>query len=1171
MKRLKKIAIATCLSSAVLVSACLLSQMDILQPNASEENESVFTMYEYALLGETYIAQEGFQGGVTPRGDEIAETDKEVFLDWASGSYIFHYEGYDVNLKVYEESPNDVIEYTKEFTTAVAGYRYELPSAKISSGIVRTDGASKIEDYAYVLEVSNDTEVLASFKHTQVPEIAFPIGGEYTISYQYENVFGEQNSFNLTVDVVDEKVIIEDLQASYYLGSTLNFSEIYGLYCGETYEVYFSAVSPSGETMNQLNSLFLGEIGTWTVTAQCYYGEEMPVEKQFQIETEMGLGSFMAGLNSTYVSGSASVPENYFSNERELVVLSPMGSSMSVSYNGVVDLREMSYQDTIVSFLPNLTTGDGISSAKIVLTDVYDSFNTLTVSFIRNGTRTETGGYNNVLMTVSYGAVTTGTANYTALSGHAVAWGNTFYTYWASTAFTGSTSKSLYPFNVSYDMKTNKVYSYGNFDLIDASSGAVLKYQREQWCEVANLSDSNLVQTFKGFTTGEVYVRIETSGFGDLGVITLGGKSASSLTIGDYSSANDILLGTLDLDIVGIVGVEYPLPEVMRSNFLRNDITCSMYDPDGNEVVLNKNSFMPEKAGEYTLVYSTTNSLGLKAESSHTITIAEKETPISILYKKPSQVTAGDLYQIEAPIITGGMGLITYKLFFNDEEVKVGSFVKISSAFKLEVLATDYFGFEKSRTFTSTVDKNAIEMTCEFPLSAICASTFVIPRAEIYSYMLGGVVPSYEVYMNGELLMGTEVTLPAEPCEIEFEYRTNDGSVSYTLNVIKPVTPTTKIEEFLAFEGTGGIYELGSEVIIGANESVVFPYKVSSTGLDLIFSVKKEDLNYDKITFVLADQSGQKVTIGLDGLMNKKAEIIINGVATSKFYQGLVGVGNDAWDEEYKGKEYYTFSLKYDDSYRYVLSGNKPIVEVNKYLSGLEFNGFGDGVYLSFYVEELSEETATVCIQRISNQTFNQGGFMDGDVVAPEVYSNGCAGNKIVEKGYELDFSSVKAFDVMSKDCTVTVTVADPNRKTILKDVSPAEVKGIILDSYGVYRINVLVEDAAGNFANKTYNYTVADEVPPTLTVSNVADIDATVGSVINLFDATVTDNSNEACFISVFIRTVQGKVEILLLDAESVSGLTYVADVKGTYDVWYQATDKGGNVTVVKFVLNVR
>ena len=109
--------------------------------------------------------------------------------------------------------------------------------------------------------------------------------------------------------------------------------------------------------------------------------------------------------------------------------------------------------------MPNLTTGDGISSAKIVLTDVYDSFNTLTVSFIRNGTRTETGGYNNVLMTVSYGAVTTGTANYTALSGHAVAWGNTFYTYWASTAFTGSTSKSLYPFNVSYDMKNNKVYS----------------------------------------------------------------------------------------------------------------------------------------------------------------------------------------------------------------------------------------------------------------------------------------------------------------------------------------------------------------------------------------------------------------------------------------------------------------------------------------------------------------------------------------------------------------------------------------------------------------------------------------------------------------------------------------------------------------------------------------
>ena len=1171
MKRFKKILIATCLSGVALAAANLLSKTNTLKAEANEAENTVTTVYEYALLGETYTVKNGFQGGTTPLGDSISQSTQEIFLDWASGSYIFNYGSYNVNLKVYEESPTDEIEYFGDLPTIIAGYTYELPSAKITAGIVRTDGAPKIDDYTYTLEISNDKEILGTFKQSQVAEYAFPIGGTYTLSYKYENIFGEVKSFINTVEVVDEKVFIEDLQDSYYFGSTLSFSEIYGLYCGNMYAVEFSAISPSGETLEDISSLFLDEIGVWNMTAQCAFGEEIPIEKVFQIEAEMGLGSFVTGLNSAYLSGASSVPENYFSDERELVVLSPVGANMSVTYNGVVDLREMGVQDAIVSFLPNFTTGSGISSAKVILTDVYDPFNTLTISFIRNGSRTETGGYNNVLITVSYGTVTTGLGNYSALAEHAVAWSNSFYTYWSSTAFTGSTQKNMYPFNFSYDMNTNKVYSYGNYDIIDAKTGNITKHQREQWCEIANLSASRLVEPFKGFLTGEVYVRIETTGSGDLGLITLGGKSTSSLSVEDYSSANDILLGSCDLDIVGVVGVEYPLPTPIRSNFLKNEIIYSIIDPNGKEVALTQNSFIPEEAGEYTLTYSTINALGLEATVSYTITIAEEATPISVLYKKPSEIKAGEIYQINAPIITGGMGPVSYQLFFNDAPVEVGAFIKVGATFKLDVIATDYFGFEKSRSFTVAVDKDAIEVACDFPNSATCGSVFAIPTANIYSYMLGDFVTDYEVYMDGALLSSTEIVLPAEPCTIHFEYKTDYGTVEYKLNVIKPVTSATKIEEFLLFEGTGAIYELGSDVTIGENEIVAFPYKVSSTGLELIFSIKEEDLTYDKITFVLTSQEGQQVTIGLDGLIGNKAEILINGIATGKSYKGISGVGNDEWGDEYKDKPYYTFSLKYDDTYRYLLSANKPILAIDQFLSGVEFNGFGDGVYLSFYVEQLNEENATVCIQRISNQTFNQGGFIEGDVVAPEIYSNGCASNKIVEKGHELDFSSVKAFDVMSKGGTVLITVTGPDRKAIVKEASPADVKGIFLNSYGVYRINVLVEDEAGNFANKTYNYTVADDIPPILTVSNVADVEATVGEEISLFDATVLDNSNEECTVSVFVRTPQGKVEILVLDMQSVSNLTYVAYVTGTYDVWYQATDKSGNISVVRFVLNAR
>ena len=57
-KGLKKLLFATCLSTATLAATCLISEMDFHKASASE-NDSVATIYEYALLGETYKIQEG--------------------------------------------------------------------------------------------------------------------------------------------------------------------------------------------------------------------------------------------------------------------------------------------------------------------------------------------------------------------------------------------------------------------------------------------------------------------------------------------------------------------------------------------------------------------------------------------------------------------------------------------------------------------------------------------------------------------------------------------------------------------------------------------------------------------------------------------------------------------------------------------------------------------------------------------------------------------------------------------------------------------------------------------------------------------------------------------------------------------------------------------------------
>ena len=617
------------------------------------------------------------------------------------------------------------------------------------------------------------------------------------------------------------------------------------------------------------------------------------------------------------------------------------------------------------------------------------------------------------------------------------------------------------------------------------------------------------------------------------------------------------------------MGTAFPLSAAKNSNYGSNEIEVSVVDPDGNAVAVANGAFVPSNAGEYEVVYSTINAYGFETKKVYIVTVEDDKTPMTINYKKPSNLLAGDVYKVLAPSISGGNGAVSYKLYLNGEEVRVGEYVQLGSSFAMEVVATDYFGFTETFTQTATVDTQVIAVDTNFPGSAFVGAQFVIPTAKIYSYELNAEVDEYQVYVNGTLVTGASVALPVTPQTMTVEYRTDYGSKTYELNVMKAVTSTTKIEEFLQFNGAGAIYEPGSELTVEAGSKVSFPYMVSSTNLNLEFIIKAEDLTYDRVTFVLTGRSGNQIMIGLDGLLSSP-KVTINGVVTPKSFPYTSGVGANNWGEEYKGKTYYAFKMKFDDSYRLIMTGNKPVIEVESYLNGLPFNGFGEGVFVDMILDEAQGTNATICLQKISNQVLGASGFSEGDVIAPEVYSNGCISKKVVEKGFVLDLSSVKGYDVMNGNVEVAITVTGPDRKAVVTSAAPENLSTIVLDKYGVYRINVFLEDGVGNFSNLSYNYTVVDNVPPTLVVNGIKDITAKSGETVKLFDATATDNYEAACKISVMFRNPFAVMEYLVVDAESISGLTYKATIKGTYEVRYIATDANGNVTIASFTMTI-
>lgn len=114
---------------------------------------------------------------------------------------------------------------------------------------------------------------------------------------------------------------------------------------------------------------------------------------------------------------------------------------------------------------------------------------------------------------------------------------------------------------------------------------------------------------FGGFTTGEVYLSLKAvSGKGDIVVDSIGGKTMS-VSADDYEDSSSILFGTFNGNIPAVKGREYPIP---RYNGKYVSVPAVYAEIGGERTLVNGDSFIPEKAGNYTLVYEGTNSFGKK-------------------------------------------------------------------------------------------------------------------------------------------------------------------------------------------------------------------------------------------------------------------------------------------------------------------------------------------------------------------------------------------------------------------------------------------------------------------------------------------------------------------------------------------------------------------------------
>ena len=1080
------------LIAAIAACGCFIATFSAAAENVANKP----TVYKYALLGDTYTVDNELIAAYTPTGESISADAKTVFLDWSQGSYTFEYRTRVVNLKVYESAPKDEVIYGGEIPTElVAGEKTYFPTARVVSGIRRTDGAPEVGEYA-VDATFWHKGVKAYSERISTEEIGFTPteGGLWLVSYRYTDVFGRERSIDTPFNVENKRIILTDIVSEYYVGNSINLSETYGYYGGVKTAVSAVILLPSGETENVGDEYVFPVSGNYTLTLSAEIEGET-VEKNIGITVKTELNSFVTDKNG-FSEGTA------FTNHTNVAGVKPEGllfdmtaSGSGFRYNGIIDLKKTGKNLPVISFTTNNSYGGSLSTVDVTLTDVYDSKRAVTIRFNKNSDITETSmSYDNTLVHASFGSVSTAFNNYYPLKGDAVAWDTRFSTYWLSPSYVNpdksyEAEDRLYPMNFYYDTEDNCVYSYGNYSWVGRPDGSE---SGEKLYKIADLNSSSLPVKFEGFTTGEVYLSFKAvSGRGDVVIQSIGGKT--EVTDEDYNTNDGLLTGPFDNTVPAVKNIAYPL-RTYQDDFIKN-LKVTVKPDGGEETTVEGGSFVPEKAGNYTVTFSGVNVFGKEVFKTFNLECKDEKIATVIDYDTSDAVAFGSVYEVKAPAISGGHGEVSYKLYYLGEEVLVGDKIAIEDENAgITVKTVDKLGFTAEKTFALNVNKDTVSFTVDFPRTAIKGENFTFPKAEA-KYFLTGENLAYEIYLDG-VKVGDTAKLPTDKNSVTVEYRTERGSKEFTLYLKSD--KITKGGDAIIFDGTSETTAEGVK-IIKRKQTFSSDAESGLAGEDYYaFSILYENrfkavLNGNQIlSYIGKDTRGVEFT-GFDGGVyadltaeetSGNVSFVLTRMSNQLFYSSAFASGDITGPALYSSK-IRLGNANVSENYELDLSDIKAFDVLQKSARVALTLTAPDGTIV---FDNLSPEAAgkrvldkigtyllrVVATDEAGARTNSNFRISVEDEAAPELAVGGEIVGK-VRKGDTVKVCGATATDETATTIKVMLIRPDGKTETLAEGSDRTTETSFKANIAGEYKIIYLAEDARGNVASKIYTV-VAEE-----------------------------------------------------------------------------------------------
>lgn len=975
----------------------------------------------------------------------------------------------------------------------------------------------------------------------------------------------------------------DSIETDFYLDYSISDSYTRGEYLeipkarytvdGVSYEAKTTLTYPS-ENYSSASSVALYEIGEYTLQYCVQSGDKTYVDTYAFSVVNQASSLFSYGAN-VKAQNDAQLFDYFGENDGEAhsaqlqenkrystidagvrFTVSDDGTPTQIRYNQIVNLADIGFDNADTQtggqfveffFTPDMNSELELEKFKIVLTDVYDENNYLTINFAH--------------LAVQPSLMRAKVAPCDMYEPTSYYWG-TAGTYVNSSMYGRYQDYNTNSVMLYYDVADNEIWSKPSngtsiFPLMNGFNNPGIVGYGNEW---------------QGFTTGEVYVSFivedTLNGKASFTLLSVGGKSLT----GDYTKT-----GTVDLKI--FTGDYEPTRDILKAgehhsfaifdsiaqveNYGFVDVYTEAYYNDTQRVTIENGKLPLRKAGKYTLVYLVDSVFGY-ARKTVDFTVRESyenELGYTVNENTVESAFVGDRVYFYEGEAFGGYGekSVSVLVKFDGNTVAVDydslypSFVASrEGVYEIVYTVTDSIGYSIEKTATVECVKNPI-LTLEKPM---ISGVYLIGR----SYTFAPPKSNESEAMNSVFIDGQEYTnLPYTVTkDFTLTYQVQHGDSVYAEDVACKAIPEKDGVDYITsffYSDSVGIESTENGVFMRATQAdseVRFMQEISTDLLNLTFINQADLANYGGLSFTISDTKNPSETVEISFKKQTVAGVSFFAVAVN----GTVRAKADLWLET-DGN--FGFALDKTDNGIYDLNGKK-LVELEHYANGSAFKGFSSGyVYMRMRFLGVEEESG-LTLRVLAGQVYSN--LIVADVSGPVILVKGELSTFMtVEEGSEVLIPSAYAYDAFHGATEVTVRIVGPSGEIYKGGISNGYTLtvGEANSSYTV-TYETFDTSAIKNRSRKVIYINVVRTDTPQITVLNAVQT-AKVG--VEYTVAQISVECNNSVKTTVYITDFNDR-KIYIEDGK------YTFTKAGRYRVYYYVEDEYKNVAITSYSVEV-